>query len=69
MHFSIVDTHIYGIYKIVPLEHVEEGDINLKKRINLFLITYCCYVFALKTGCFFLKATLVLYNALQIKLP
>lgn len=36
MHFSIVDTHIYGIYKIVPHEHIEEGDINLKKRIIFF---------------------------------
>lgn len=64
MHFSIVDTHIYSIYKIVPHEQVEEGDIEL-----FFLITYCCYDVAQKTVCFFKKATLVLYNALQIKLP
>lgn len=68
MHFSIVDTHIYSIYKIVPLEQVEEGDINLRKEL-FFLITDCCYDVAQKTVCFFLKATLVLYNALQIKLP
>lgn len=68
MHFSIVDTHIYSIYKIVPHEQVEEGDINLKKRI-FFFITDCCYDVAQKTVGFFLKATLVLYNALQIKLP
>lgn len=54
MHFSIVDTHIYGIYKIVPHEHVEEGDINLKKRINFFY-NLSCNDFAPKTVCFFKK--------------
>lgn len=53
MYFLIVDMYIYGIYKIVLYEYVEEGDINLKKRINFFLIIYCCYDFVLKMVCFF----------------
>lgn len=64
MYFLIVDMYIYGVYKIVLYEYVEEGDINLKKRINFFYNLFC-NDFVLKMVCFFKK--LYLYCIMYYK--